>query len=393
MKLRFIFFVLAFVTFNQLSSQIVITEIYYDTPYNEKLSFGNVNEGFVEANKHHRGEFIEIYNYSDKDISLKNWFLRDLFGTFWFPDKLIKSGQFMLIAYSTLPQNTTPFTEYFSTTVGKEDQIILQNKIILRNKTEIVTLGYKIQESIWLNKSSIGWHFPTPVRSNFVRAIWKNPSNFYDTKSIQYNPNYPQYQIEPNLYNNYTANPNPLDATYKPAIENYENIVKEDFQQYYSFLDWSENVKELVEKICAISIGKVEQTPAGSYTNIGKCFNYDSVGNETSAYNCAPNTGTNTASGYTPDELAIISNDIVIFPNPTTASNQYNVTISWSVAALNKIYNLQVYSSAGMSVYNYNPTTGVNTTTFNLQSQLPGTFVANFVLNTGQVVSKNILKW
>ncbi|QBO59515.1 lamin tail domain-containing protein [Chryseobacterium salivictor] len=393
MRLKFIFFVVVFATFNKFSAQIVITEVYYDTPYNEKLLFGNANEGFVEANKHHRGEFVEIYNYSDKDISLKNWYLKDLLGVFWFPDKLIKSGQFMVVAYSTLPNNTTPFTEYFATTVGKGDQIMLQNKIILRNKREIITLGYKIQENIMLKKSSIGWHFPQPERSNFVRDIWKYPSNFYDTKSIQYHPNYPQYQDNPHLYNNYTDNPNPLDATYKPAIENYENIVKEDYQQYYSFLDWSENVKELVEKICAISIGKVEQTPAGNYTNIGKCFNYDSVGNETSAYNCAPNTGTNTASGYTPDELSIISNDIVIFPNPTTASNQYNVTISWSGVALNKIYNLQVYSSAGMSVYNYNPTTGVNTTTFNLQSQLPGTFVANFVLNTGQVVSKNILKW
>ena len=152
-------------------------------------------------------------------------------------------------------------------------------------------------------------------------------------------------------------------------------------------------MRVLIENICAISIVKVEQTPAGTYLNMGKCFNYDTAGNETSAFDCTPNTSTNPNVGYSPDELDAINNSIIVYPNPTTASNQYNVTISWSGAALNKIYNLQVYSSAGMSVYNFNPTAGINTTSFNLQSQLPGTFVANFVLNTGQVVSKNILKW
>lgn len=91
------------------------------------------------------------------------------------------------------------------------------------------------------------------------------------------------------------------------------------------------------------------------------------------------------------DELEVIKNSIVIHPNPTKATDNYNVTISWSGAALGKIQSVQVFNSSGSLVYSYIP--GANTTSFNLQNQLPGSFIANFVLNTGQIVSKNILKW
>ncbi len=70
-----------------LYSQIMITEVYYNTPYNEKLHFtkkvnGVTTSELMDAVKHHRGEFIEIYNYSDKDISLKNWYIKDLLKNF-----------------------------------------------------------------------------------------------------------------------------------------------------------------------------------------------------------------------------------------------------------------------------------------------------------------------
>lgn len=300
----------------------------------------------------------------------------------------------MVVAYSTLPANTTPFTEYFSSTVGKESQIILQDKIILRNKREKIELGYSLNEYRLLSKSFAEWEQRDTPAINFIQNIWQTPHLFYTIPSIQYYSNpLPPDPNNSDIYNNYMAAPNPLAATYKPDTQNYDDLVKNDYQEFYSFLDWSNNVKALIDNVCVISIGKIEQAPTGTYTNTGKCFNYDDVGNETDAYNCVANSNTNPSTGYTVDELEAISNSIILYPNPTTASSQYNVTISWSGVALNKIYNLQVYSSAGMSVYNYNPITGINTTSFNLQSQLPGTFVANFVLNTGQIVSKNILKW
>lgn len=387
MKLKFIFLLLTFFIFNKFSSQIAITEVYYDTPYNEKLKFGNQTNGYVDATKHHRGEFVEIYNYSDKDINLKNWYLGDNEGIFWFPEKTIKSGQFMVIAYSTLPGNSTPFSEYFTTTAGKEDQIILQDKILLRNTKEQLYLGYTLNNSHLLNKSSVGWQYQGQgqgvMPTNFIHNIWQTPNLFYSINSLQLTSS--------NTY--IESTPNPLNATYKPAIQSYDDLVKNDYQNYYSYLDWTDNVNALVNNICSISITKIEQTPNGTYASGSKCFSYDIAGNNISSNNCAgSSTGPSTVE-YTTDELEAIKNSIVVYPNPATSNNSYLVNISWSGPSINKINNLKVFNSAGGLVYGFTPTNGINSTSFSLQGQLPGVFVANFILNTGQVVSKNILKW
>lgn len=398
MKMNFIIGTFLLLSGNLLYSQIMITEVYTNTPANEKLRFGNVSNGFVDAKKHHRAEFVEIFNYSDKDINLKNWYLQDLQGIFWLPEVTIKKRQFMVIAYSPLSYNTTIFTDYFNTTIGKENQIIYQDQILLRNKKDRVSIGYAFNGYTLLEKSSMVWEFGNEPAMNYIPNAWSNPANFYSIKSIQYHPD-PMSTMDPNtqpnnydLYN-YTATPNPLAADYVPEIANYDDLVKNDFQQYYSFLDWSDNVNNLINNLCPITIEKISQTPSGSYSGNGSnCFSYDSAGNMIAGSNCGssstPPTGT---SGYTTDELEDIKNNITIYPNPTKASDNYNVTITWSGPAMGKIQNLQVFNATGIMVYSYTP--GSNTTSFNLQNQLQGTFIANFTLITGQVVSKNILKW
>ncbi|MEN2436812.1 lamin tail domain-containing protein, partial [Weeksellaceae bacterium A-14] len=391
------FFIFSIVFFDCFFSQIIITEVYYDTPYNEKLHFtkkvnGETTEDLIEAVKHHRGEFVEIYNHSDKDINLKNWYLSDRVGVFWFPEKVIKSEQFMIVAYSTLPNDKTPFSEYFTTTQGKNSQIILQDKIILRNLRETLSLGYRVGENgSLIETSKVRWEFRGSQPINFVHDIWQNPAAFYTVKSIQYNPNYSgDDQSDPDTYGNYTALPNPLEALIKPAKVSYDQTVKKSYLDNYAYLDWSENVKILLEQLCSLNIEKIEQTSSGVFNNGNKCFTYDSSGNRVLATDCSSSTNANSVeTGYNGDQLEEIKNAIVIYPNPT----QSQVTIKWSGTALNKIYNLQVYSAAGTSVFGYNPSSSTSSVTFSLQNQLPGVFVANFVLNNGQVVSKNILKW
>ncbi|MEN2436558.1 lamin tail domain-containing protein [Weeksellaceae bacterium A-14] len=399
MKLKFtLFFILNLIFFNNLFSQIIITEVYYDTPYNEKLRFtkkvnGETTEDLIDAVKHHRGEFVEIYNHSDKDINLKNWYLSDKVGVFWFPEKIIHSGQFMVVAYSTLPGNTTPFSEYFTTTQGKGSQIILQNKIILRNLRETLSLGYRIGDNgSLIETSNIKWEFRESQPINFVHEIWGTPAAFYNVKSIQYNPTYSGSgnQNNPDIYDNYMATPNPLEAVYKPATVNYDETVKDSYLDNYAYLDWSENVRALLEQLCSLNIEKIEQSASGVFNNGNKCFTYDSSGNRIQATDCSSSSNTNTVGNeYNGDQLEEIKNSIVLYPNPT----QSQVTIKWSGAALNKIYNLQVYSAAGTVVFGYNASNSNSSVTFSLQNQLPGVFVANFILNTGQVISKNILKW
>lgn len=394
MRIKFISACLLTILGPFLYSQLLITEVFYNTPYNEKLYFNKKENGvatgeLVDAVKHHRGEFVEIYNYSDQDLSLRNWYLKDHLKTFWLPsDKVIKKGELMVIAYSVFPTNTTNFPEHFTTTAGKQSQIIYQDLIILRNKKEEITLGYAFNETKLLDKSMYSWDFQYEPSSNFVKSIYQNPAQFYDYKSLQYNPNnYPN--------TNFEALVNPLEATYLPPTQNYNDIVRTDFQQNYAYLDWSDNVNFLVDKLCPISIEKVSQSPGGSYSNNGNsCFSYDDAGNIIFSQDCngsgSPSTST---SGFSSDELEQIKNSIIISPNPTTSLYSYNVNITWSGPALDKINNIQVFNSMGTTVYGFAPGTGVNTTTFSLQNQLPGAFVANFILNTGQVVSKNILKW
>ena len=77
MRIKITTFLLVLIFSQNFYSQITITEIYYDTPDNEKLRFikkvnGLATQEEIEAVKHHRGEFIEIYNYSDKDVNLKD---------------------------------------------------------------------------------------------------------------------------------------------------------------------------------------------------------------------------------------------------------------------------------------------------------------------------------
>ena len=374
-----------------LFGQITITEVYYNTPSNEKLRFGPSD--MIDAKKHHRGEFIEIYNYSDKDINLKNWYIKDNLAVFRLPaDKTILKGQFMVIAYSPALYNITSFSDYFTTTMGKESQIIFQDRILLRNKKEKITLGYSIDDLgvHKFDKKTYQWEFNSEPSTNYIHNVWQTPNEFYNVPSIQ-------YHSDPNLDGTYTNTPNPLGANFVPPTISYADAVKDDYQSIYATLDWTTNVLYLINNLCPINIIKVSQQPNGSYNNSSSCFTYDASGNMIAGANCnGSSTGGNPpsgTSGYTVDELNDIKNHIVISPNPTKSADNYNVTITWSGPAIDKIYQLQVYTSTGAYVYGIAPSNGQSSTSFNLQNNLPGVFVANFTLTTGQVISKNILRW
>lgn len=301
MKQKITYFIVLLFLTNALNAQIVITEIFYNTPYNERLNIPNQStQQMEEARKHHWGEFIEIYNFSDRDLSLQNWYIQDRLATVWLPaEKIIKSGDFMVIAYSTLRANSTPFTELFSRTKGKESQIYYQNQILLRNKRETVTLGYNaINNMVPLSKGLFEWSEQTTL-SNYVPYAWQIPDVCYTRDSYNLTAN-GTYVLAPS---------NPLEAAYKPPIQKYEDIMKDVYQENYSYIDWGEFVREIVNKICGISISLEQQPVSGTYTGAGKCFQYDIAGNRDIATDCtSPTTSNPPATEYTSDELDEIKN-------------------------------------------------------------------------------------
>ncbi len=385
MRLKIYLFLLFFTFFSRVNSQIAITEIYYNTPYNESLKYTSLNPNpnpniTKRTAEHHRGEFIELYNYSDTDINLSGWYLRDLVGTYWLPNRVLKSGEFLVVAYGKQPQEDY-FPTFFNTTQGKENQIIYQNAILLRNKAELVVVGTDAYNGQMPIKSDfMYWNNYSNPSTNFIPNSWENSNNFYGVNSFQW------VGVE-----NYTeATPNPLDATTKPPITSLKDILSPYYYENYSSLNWSENVLNITNNTCPTTIAKEEQIPSGTYESGNKCFSYDLAGNIVDILDCTTSTpNTPPSNSLTDDELENIRASITVAPNPTSS----NVNIYWNGVVLNKVYNLQVYSSSGVSVFNFSPSAGVNSASFSLQGQLPGTYIAKFTLNTGQVVTKNILKW
>ena len=119
-----------------LQAQVAISEVYYDTPYLERLELDR---------RSHAGEFIELYNYSKEDIDISGWRLSDNTGGFNFPEgTIIKSNDYLVVAYKD-DQNLN-FFDLFSNTSEDDngDKIIYQRNIILNNYDDRVIL--------WANK-------------------------------------------------------------------------------------------------------------------------------------------------------------------------------------------------------------------------------------------------
>ncbi|UKB84067.1 lamin tail domain-containing protein [Chryseobacterium sp. MEBOG06] len=374
------------------SAQLIITEVYRDTPYSEYI---DINYGpyqnpspdlFEKLRKRHRGEFIEIFNASDTDLNLKDWKLRDNEGSFDLPDKIIKSGQFMVVVANN-NSGGDYFPTFFSTTQGKEDQIIYQNVIKLSNTDESIALIAKTVAGHNISQEYVasGVSFQQEGNNMGISAGFDavaNPSIFYEVKDWQYDFNTPQF-------------PNPLVATIKPPIKPLEDYVGNILAQNYDILTWDSNAGDLIDNKCNIDIPYISQSFNVGPTSGSKKFNFDEAGNSS-----ALNTGVlktiselsdqSAENKNTGDHLEQIKMAIQLSPNPT--SDIVNVSITG--IAQGKVTSVQVFSGTGALLFtknNLQDSSNFNFS-FSLGNQITGVYVANFTLNTGQLVGKNILK-
>lgn len=370
-------------------AQLLITEVYRDTPYSEYI---DVNYGpyqnptpelFEKLRKRHRGEFIEIFNASDTDLNLKDWKLRDKEGSFDLPDKVIKSGQFMVVVANNNSVGDY-FPSFFSTTQGKESQIIYQNVIKLSNTDESIELIAKniaghnniSQEYVTSSISFQQENGNMGISVGFDAVA--NPSVFYEVRDWQYDYNTPQF-------------PNPLVATVMPPIKPLETYVGNILAQNYDILTWDSNAESLINNTCNLLISNVSQSFNPGPTSGSKRFDFDSAGNS-SALNVSTlktNTGL-SAENSIEGTLEQIKMAIQVSPNPT--SDIANVSITG--VAQGKVTSVQVFSGSGALLFtknNLQDSSNFNFS-FSLGNQITGVYVANFTLTTGQIVGKNILK-
>lgn len=123
---------LLFVLF--LQGQVNISEVYFDTYFNEHS----------QDEQHHHGEFIELYNRSSQSVDLSNWMLLDYSGrgSFTIPQgTTIAANDFIIIAYGTESGlYSKDFPILFPSALGKESKIVYQQAFMLKNGREGVTL-------------------------------------------------------------------------------------------------------------------------------------------------------------------------------------------------------------------------------------------------------------
>jgi hypothetical protein len=381
-KLLFVF-MLSLV--NSISfAQVVITEIYYDTPYNECANC----ELYDPTKIHHLGEYIELYNYSTEDISLKGWALTDLVSRYDFPaNAIIKSQSFIVVAYR---KNTTNnyFTTFFPTTQGKETQIFYQDRIMLKNRGDEVRLhmgtvrGLNLK-SYTLHSLSFGDMFGSVPINYSIETETPSSYNFY-TESVHYNGSttYP-YTTK--------STATPLLSDYVPQTQDMKNIPQVQNAMLSNLINytWDYFSDAILNTSCPDAISKVEQIPAEIYLPQGKCFSYDASGNYLLSLDCSPSTiPPNTITEYTPAEIEDINSKIILFPNPTYSV----INVSWDASLFGKITNMQVASTNGTSIYTTSISSTQNTASINLTSQPTGIYIVKFILNTGQFISKNVIK-
>ncbi|MCD2261043.1 lamin tail domain-containing protein, partial [Psychroserpens luteolus] len=127
----------------RLGGSVVISEVYFDTHYTER----------IETKYHHMGEFVELFNSSTTAIDLSLWKLKDHESEYIFPTgTIIPSGEILVITYGgrriadqpggagTMLYWKEKFVELFPDAEGYEDNIIVQNNFVMYNETATLQL-------------------------------------------------------------------------------------------------------------------------------------------------------------------------------------------------------------------------------------------------------------
>lgn len=118
---------------------VILNQVLYDSPLNEQVNISPADNG----------EFIELYNAGVHDVALNGWQLKGEspteVWTFHITDS-IKAGGYLLVTCKRGANNTFQLSDWFEGAIGKP--VVTQNKIILSNSGETITLCNSANDTI-----------------------------------------------------------------------------------------------------------------------------------------------------------------------------------------------------------------------------------------------------
>lgn len=378
-----------------LNAQIAITEVYYDTPFIERYN---------KNSKAHLGEFIELFNYSTEDIDISGWRLSDNMTSYYFPNGTkIKSNDFLIVAKKI---SSSYFFDLFpNEKSGNENKVFYQNEIILNNYKDNVRLYAKRLNGINLKNyhlvSSVSWDcISSNTDCNKNPASSKtaaNSTNGYNTNfnyyvsSLQVRSNQ-GIQTTSNHNNSNFENASPFKINFSPEILNYDDIsrVDEIITSNYNSLTYDELVDYFFNNLnCDTSVPKISPVSINDVYIEDICFHSDSAGNQDHNENC--NSNNNSQTIINPEtgkyNLDVISKKIYVSPNPTTG----NVSMSWEIEISSIISNAIIVPMNGSSIeipFQF----GNNSASSNISNFSNGFYVVRILLDSGEVITKTIIK-
>lgn len=383
--------------FFEANAQIAITELYYDSPYSETAE---------KNDRHHAGEYIELFNFTTEDVNIGGWYLSDEEGTYHFPaNTIIPSNGLIIVAY--LPNDTQSYIpNFFPTTQGKEAQIFYQRNMQLNNYREEVSLYMTTIRGIILPRhQKIQTHkinLPTPYvyTSHNVNPFDPNANsngyNFYKKSlQIQNQQGFQQNisinnvaQFTNTLYR--TATPLALDFTYQLIpLESVNSVIDAILNNYDLFIG-NYGVLDLLNNVCDKHVALISQNVITHTVVSEKCPEYDVAGNFIGLLATCPedrNGNDNEEEEEISPEIDYASK-IFIAPNPTSSI----ATISWNSEVQQAVAEIIVYPINGSYQIPVSFSKGTTSANVNLSSYPSGIYVVRFTFLSGQIVTKSIIK-
>lgn len=353
-----------------------------------------------------RTKFIELYNFTDTDISLKGWYLQSYIGaSFYFPDNaILKSQEFLVVAYRESNKTDDYFPQLFPSVAGKTGKIYYQSNIILGYFKETIKLKTNnINNQLISDLTS--FHLEYTCMDRIINEKYYPVLNNIDTGLVEnsYKFPYQTFEIATNNYNYWYGdtpileNSDPLSVTSvakKPLTRKLNDAIFETFYKNYSINKFVNGIDYFLNFTCYEYIPLLEQTPpTETYQGI-RCFTYDEAGNNTTSTTCPSSTVTTPPPTNLFDETTLneIAANIEIAPNPIVNPVE-EFKVLFAGTALGKVSSVQVIPtdlSVAFPVINTTSTT--SEVKINLGGKANGVYVVRITLTTGQVLNKSLIK-